>query len=488
MSKWTTGFENHQFQEQLLDLIKTSSELKKLTGLTREEISNNSRFVKVVAYIDDLVKSVDPDLIPLTIWNSFNDYLTTCRSQINAYKTSRNIQYSNAAHDQLDEMLKIIHPYVKNGKSSAQAAAGAFRAYRNLVNSQIKIISNRQAEVIEEINKDKERSSKLMGGVLIDYRKIDEYQKLLFKGDESLKKRIDGLYASSSQMNDKINDYSQLMFIGTEEDSPIKRQILDAFNDIKNTQVQVHELLEDSNSEYSELSGYVDNTLGEADEEGQRVGGFQSELIGFKKDLLQHIANVETQKGLLRDFKKNQEDNYEELKSKINGLIPGATSAGLATSFNIQKKTYKNPIRNNTIIFLGTLAIIFGVATWSYISNTSVTPLEKIYDVLYKIPLILAPLWIALSASKRLSEARRLEQEYAHKEAVATSYIGFKEQIDMLDTKDTELMTKLLEEVIGAMVFNASDTLDKNHGDKLPAAEVIEKALEAVKSANNIPN
>ena len=56
--------------------------------------------------------------------------------------------------------------------------------------------------------------------------------------------------------------------------------------------------------------------------------------------------------------------------------------------------------------------------------------------LLYSTPVLGPVLWIVLSASKRRSEFQRLQQEYAHKEALAKSYAGFKEQIDSLDKDD----------------------------------------------------
>ena len=42
-------------------------------------------------------------------------------------------------------------------------------------------------------------------------------------------------------------------------------------------------------------------------------------------------------------------------------------------------------------------------------------------------------------------------------------------------------MSKLLDTAILAVSYNASETLDKKHGDKMPIHEIIEKCAEAVK-------
>ena len=69
----------------------------------------------------------------------------------------------------------------------------------------------------------------------------------------------------------------------------------------------------------------------------------------------------------------------------------------------------------------------------------------------------------------------RLQQEYAHKAAIAESYVSFKEQIDKIKTQSSEdyasLTKQLLETAISAIAFNASSTLDKKHSGKLPIQE-----------------
>ena len=70
-------------------------------------------------------------------------------------------------------------------------------------------------------------------------------------------------------------------------------------------------------------------------------------------------------------------------------------------------------------------------------------------------------IWVAVYASKRRSENQRLEQEYAHKEALARSYISYKKQISELGKEDNVLLEKLILEAINAISYNASKTLDK---------------------------
>ncbi len=95
-------------------------------------------------------------------------------------------------------------------------------------------------------------------------------------------------------------------------------------------------------------------------------------------------------------------------------------------------------------------------------------------NLLFKLPLYVPLVWLALYASKRRSENQRLEQEYAHKEALAKSYSSYKQQIKELKQEDQLLLIKLLDSAIAAMANNASDVLDKKHGDSTTSAGISE--------------
>ena len=87
--------------------------------------------------------------------------------------------------------------------------------------------------------------------------------------------------------------------------------------------------------------------------------------------------------------------------------------------------------------------------------------------------------------SKRRSEYSRLEQEYAHKKAIAKSYLSFKKQIDNLQSIDPEMTKSLLETAIHAIGFNAAETLDKNHGEDPTIKNVIDGVSKPLRNNNS---
>ena len=66
---------------------------------------------------------------------------------------------------------------------------------------------------------------------------------------------------------------------------------------------------------------------------------------------------------------------------------------------------------------------------------------------------------------------------------MAKSYQSFKNQIEALDEERQEpLLEKLLAATIDTIAANASNTLDKRHGDNAPLFGVLDKTIDRLPS------
>jgi hypothetical protein len=151
------------------------------------------------------------------------------------------------------------------------------------------------------------------------------------------------------------------------------------------------------------------------------------------------------------------------------------------------KKSFDSIINVNTRIFYGSILALVLISLisvtnkiyWFGIDWVDISQLSNLWSNLaYKIPLALPVIWLAFFASKRRSEAQRLQQEYAHKEALAKSYQSYKTQVEQLGQETNELMAHLLRSAIDAIAFNASVTLETKHGDKSPLQDMLDKVID----------
>jgi len=98
---------------------------------------------------------------------------------------------------------------------------------------------------------------------------------------------------------------------------------------------------------------------------------------------------------------------------------------------------------------------------------------------------------LVIFISKRRNEVLRLEQEYAHKEALAKSYDSYRQQIEKLQQEQqNKLLPILLEKMIIAISLNPAETLDKGGKDKTPIEELMKKQefLDFIKKAKDFSN
>ena len=109
-------------------------------------------------------------------------------------------------------------------------------------------------------------------------------------------------------------------------------------------------------------------------------------------------------------------------------------------------------------------------------SSIGITLISILKGLIYKLPFILPAFWLVMFVSKRRSEAQRLEQEYAHKEALAKSYESYKKQIEKLNEEEqSKLLPILMGNMLKAIALNPADTLDKNHKEPTPIEEIVKK-------------
>jgi len=117
----------------------------------------------------------------------------------------------------------------------------------------------------------------------------------------------------------------------------IKNQSSEAIGEIRTLKEEIEETKDELTEKLStveikkeDIDKFFIKIFGEEDEQGKRSGGFSVRLSQKEKE-----ADA---------FLKVQEKRYGELFEKIESLLPGATSTGLAQAYYDQKISYKWPV------------------------------------------------------------------------------------------------------------------------------------------------
>lgn len=483
MSRWIELFENHAFQVTWKQIQNIREEVVVDDKTVTTSVEEIARLNKVIIFVNGLLESCDPELIPVSTWDNFHSQSNACLQQINNYQSNRNIDHITNANNNLDNLLTYIRPYQVVAGKAAQSASASFVAYAKTINNNLNSFQEEANKVLTQIKDFKDSASSNTEEIEVAKDKIKELELSYFNDseEESLSSRVNQLKTMLEENHERIQGYKIELIDGDSNSESIASKIESAHETANSDSGNITTLLNEVKSKLSDFKSFHTVVFGDKNDEGDFEGGLKSEISAREKHLEQ--------------FKTQQEVKYKALNDEIESLLPGATSAGLASAYYDLKMSFNKPIINYSLLFYGSISFLMLTAFisvtqeigWFYIKFVDVIDLTKLFsNILHKLPLIIPVLWLALFASKRRSESLRLQQEYAHKEAIAKSYQNFKAQIDALAKPEPELMNKLLSSAIDAVSKNASDTLDKNHGDKTPIHEGVDGLISSMEKVKKV--
>lgn len=166
----------------------------------------------------------------------------------------------------------------------------------------------------------------------------------------------------------------------------------------------------------------------------------------------------------------------------IEDLLPGATVAGLASSWDERRKTFLKPHNRWQKLFVGSLLAIV-VLTISGLIQVYLADKVPTYDELFRLWLVRLPIaaalvWLALHASHEAALAKRLEEDYGYKATVASCLMGFQKQISEVgkDAVSNPSLAKLLDNTLTTIAAQPGRIYDKHKLTASPSGELTEAA------------
>ena len=329
MSRWIENFKNHAFQREWKKLKEQSENLTANDETVATAVEEIARLKKVIAFLDELLEAVDAELVPLNIWKQFNDQIIACLNQINTYIQNKDIGHINNANGNLDNLLSYLKPYVVNSKGSAVAAGRAYNEYSKAINDHLRIVEDKVKSILTQTVQNKAKTD----GVLLEIEESKNNIKKLEtdfltgeEGNPSLKQKMEGLFSEASTWYSKIKDFHQKLTSGSEQESAIILQVEEAKKKAAADSKEAHEAKESLANLLADLGKFYITVFGAEKENGEREGGLKQELKHREDEL--------------EAFKLKHEETYGVLHKEIETLLPGATSAGLATAYRELKESF----------------------------------------------------------------------------------------------------------------------------------------------------
>jgi len=227
--------------------------------------------------------------------------------------------------------------------------------------------------------------------------------------------------------------------------------------------------------------------IDKAKEDGDAASRALVKMATIAKEAEERVAQYEQR---LIDLEKRSDAQLQA----IVDLLPGATSAGLAHAFDARRQTFLTPAERWQRWFIGSLVVLAGLALSvllpAFLASKPSTFEELGRAWLARLPFAGALIWLALHAAREAALARRLEEDYGYKSAVAASFQGFNEQMLRIteqmarsgdESRPDNPLAKLCSDTLATLASPPGRIYDKHALTMTPAdkiQELIEKVLE----------
>lgn len=170
----------------------------------------------------------------------------------------------------------------------------------------------------------------------------------------------------------------------------------------------------------------------------------------------------------------------------IEGLLPGATSTGLAHSFNARAKdSHKPQMKMWERWLIGSVALLAlwtGISWWqAYHGDIPLTWDQTLLLWLSRLPVAAPLVFFVYYASHEAALAKRLEEDYEFKAATASSFEGFRRQMSEIgkSVEPDSPLAKLCENTL-ATIANPPGRIYDKHKLAVTPADVLKEATKEI--------
>jgi hypothetical protein len=198
-----------------------------------------------------------------------------------------------------------------------------------------------------------------------------------------------------------------------------------------------------------QISVHHTTTAQRVEETKELLQEAQAAEVSLKK-VLDHLAKSD-------EIATGHEQKVEALKiqlqsliERVESLLPGATSAGLASSFNKQRSRFVGPQKQFLWTFVVCIGILVVLAIPSFLSaiGWGSHPTDQTWNAAWRnltlrLPIVLPVVWLAIYAGRNYMMSLRMEEDYAYKEAISTAFEGYKREMEQITASESQNPTPI---------------------------------------------
>jgi uncharacterized coiled-coil DUF342 family protein len=186
--------------------------------------------------------------------------------------------------------------------------------------------------------------------------------------------------------------------------------------------------------------------IAKTDEDGKKILASMTDARNMANEAHGRLIQYESDIKVLKDA-------FTAMQAKLEGLLPHATSAGLASAFHIQKARFSKPQPYWLGLFVVAILCLLG-ATGYGLPASADTWDAILRHFVNRLPIVAPLVWLAIYAGHHYSMALRMEEDYAFKEAVSTAFEGYKREMLAIpagSANDVSPLVTLCENVLRAL-------------------------------------
>lgn len=351
-------------------------------------------------------------------------------------------------------------------------------------------------------------------------RNVDQINQRLEDRDKTSADMLSKMEALMKQMETLKNNYEQTREIEKETFSKLQNELNQAQQDLRlriseaKTQVNTVAQLSDSASRYAnqinqllasaanngkamvDLRSHADEdvksiekTFNDYSEKGKKKieldSVYTNTVDRFKKSESALATFEKDASSQLKVLMDGADAKIKEYCGRIENLFGGALSVGLGESYHVKCEEEKESHTKYTsqfnwaLVGIGVIAAIAAIIhiVFAYRNDFLMNwGLFRFVSAL-TFPVLVPVLWFAFTSSRKANLAKRLAEEYAHKEVVSKAYVGLLKQVQNLgdNSQSKELLGKLLNNAVAVNERNAGELIKGYNRPDHPLLEVVER-------------
>ncbi|EQD27219.1 conserved hypothetical protein, membrane, partial [mine drainage metagenome] len=200
-----------------------------------------------------------------------------------------------------------------------------------------------------------------------------------------------------------------------------------------------------------------------------------AEILALEKKNNDLVSGFTTLKAELETNKNTQEELFKEFKNyrdQIDGLLGDANRTGMAASFTKQKKDLNGP---RIMWILWFAASIIGLVVLEVKYLAPLLESGKLEQIPFRLALTAPLIWLGWFSAKQYGYTSRLREDYAYKEASASSFEGYKREAIQVNQ---EMLKNLLDIAIKNLGDNPIRIYSGHENHASPLTEILEKLLK----------